>query len=91
MGRNEIRLRRQMMSAGKIQGYRNYSALMQEHQRGLKTKRVMRVFIYFLIIAFFLIVLFMVFRWEKKQTTPKQQNRVTSSLKHSSLKEIHKL
>jgi preprotein translocase subunit SecG len=71
-----------MMSAGKIQGYRNYSALMQEHQRGLKAKRVMRVFIYFLIIAFFLIVLFMVFRWEKKHTTPKQQKELTSYIKY---------
>jgi hypothetical protein len=71
-----------MMSAGKIQGYRNYSALMKEHERGLKAKRVIRVFVYFLVIAFFLIIFFIVLRWEKKHTTTVQQKEVTSFVRH---------
>lgn len=67
MGRNEIRLRRNMMSTGRIARHRNYTELMRQHDRDTKMKRVLRVFLYFLIILFLLIILLIVVRWEKKQ------------------------
>ena len=67
MGRNEIRLRRQRMSAGRIAQHRNYGDIIARHERDVKMRRVIRVFIYFLIIAFLTILFMIVSRWEQKQ------------------------
>lgn len=68
MGRNEIRLRRQLMSSGRIARHRNYTELMRQHDKEVRLKRVLRVFTYFLIILFLLILLLIVIRWEGKQS-----------------------
>lgn len=67
MGRNEIRLRRQRLSSGRIAQHRNYGELMAIHERDKKIKRVTRVFIYFLIVAVMLFFFFMIRRWEIKK------------------------
>jgi hypothetical protein len=67
MGRNEIRLRRQKMSSGRIAQHRNYGELMARHERDTKIRRVVRVFLYFLIILFLLVIFMIVSRWEQKQ------------------------
>lgn len=69
MGKNEIRLRRQRMSAGNIARHRNYGELMERHERDQKWKRMFRLFIYFLIVAFLTIIFVIVVRWEKKVET----------------------
>ena len=66
------------MSAGRIARHRNYGDLMQRHERNQKLKRVVKIFIYFLIIAFFLIVFVMISRWEKRVEDKNNKN-------HSSL------
>lgn len=68
MGRNEIRLRRQQMSTGRIARHRNYSELMRQHDRDVKLKRVLRIFTYLLIALFLVIILIIVIRWEKRST-----------------------
>ncbi len=73
MGRNEIRLRRQKMSAGRIAQHRNYREIMARHERDVRIRRTVRVFIYFLIIAFLLFLFFMVKRWEQKQGKPAEK------------------
>lgn len=78
MGRNEIRLRRQMMSAGRIARHRNYGDLMARHERNQKIKRVTKIFIYFLVIAFFLILFIIIARWEKREEMKKHENGFTS-------------
>jgi pilus assembly protein TadC len=65
MGRNEIRLRRQKMSAGRIAQHRNYGDIMARHERDIKLKRITRIFIYFILIAIITILFFFVRRWEK--------------------------
>jgi len=65
MGRNEIRLRRQRISSGRIAQHRNYGDIMARHERDVKLKRITRVFLYFLIIAVLLIIFFFVRRMEK--------------------------
>ncbi len=75
MGRNEIRLRRNKISSRRIDHYRNYGELMSRHEQNQKIKRLTKVFIYFLLILFLGIILFLVFRWEKKndlKNTPAQ-------------------
>lgn len=68
MGRNEIRLRKQMMSTGRIARHRNYSDLMRQHERDSKLKRIFKAFTYFLIILFVIILLIIVIRWEKRKS-----------------------
>ena len=67
MGRNEIRLRRNLMSSGRIARHRNYGELMARHERDLKLKRMAKMFIYFLLIAFLMILFIIVVRWEKRE------------------------
>jgi preprotein translocase subunit SecG len=66
------------MSAGRISRHRNYSVLMEQHEKELKIKRVIRVFIYFLVILFFVIILAIVLRWEDRNT--EKDNNTTSGL-----------
>lgn len=74
MGRNEIRLRRQKMSAGRIARHRNYGELMERHERGIKLRRIAVAAIYFLIIIS-LLILFLIVRWqEQKQNSVKQES-----------------
>jgi hypothetical protein len=56
-----------MMSAGRIARHRNYGDLMQRHERDLKIKRITRLVIYFLIIAFLAILYLMVTRWQNRE------------------------
>lgn len=80
MGRNDIRLRRNKISSRRIDRYRNYGELMTRHEQNQKIKRLSKVFIYFLLILFLGIVLFLVFRWEKKQTTEKKSMNTEMSM-----------
>ena len=66
MGRNEIRFRRNLMSAGQIARHRNYAKLMKQHDRDIRMNRLFRAFAYFLIILILIILLIIVIRWEKK-------------------------
>jgi large-conductance mechanosensitive channel len=67
MGRNEIRLRRSAMSSGRIAQHRNYSDIMARHERDVKVKRIIRAFIYFLAIAFIIVLFFIVHRIQQKK------------------------
>ena len=73
MGRNEIRLRRQKVSSGRISQHRNYGELMERHERDIRLRRIVRIFVYFLIILALLIVFVIVHRWEQKKETVKPQ------------------
>lgn len=81
MGRNEIRLRRQRMAAGNISRHRNYGDLMERHARDQKWKRMFKIFIYFLIVAFLTIIFIIVVRWEKRNASKKN---TTEYIIHSS-------
>src|SRR5688572_22108088 len=76
MGRNEIRLRRQRMSSGRIAQHRNYGDIMARHERDIKLKRISRIFIYFLIIAILVLLFLFVRKWEK--TTEPKAKRSTA-------------
>lgn len=82
MGRNEIRLRRQMMSSGRIAQHRNYSDIMARHERDVKMKRVFRIFVYFLVVLFMVMLYFLVRSLQEKSTRQKQkpQTEATSDI-----------
>ena len=72
MGRNEIRLRRQKMSSGRIAQHRNYGQLMERHERDIRIRRITRIVIYFLIVLVLLIIFLIVSRWESGQVDDNQ-------------------
>ncbi len=77
MGRHEIRMRRQRTTARGSERYRNYNAVLKQHEADMRLKKILRVFTYFLLIAIVTILLVIVVRWEKRQAT-KQKTSATS-------------
>ena len=51
MARNEIRLRKQSMTSGRIARYRNYEDLMARHEHDLRIRKLSRLIVYILIIV----------------------------------------
>jgi len=80
MGSNEIRLRRQKLSEGKIKTHRNYAMLMQRHKRDQMIKQAIRFLVYFMIIAFLLILSFIVVHRMKKQEMNNKSKTVTTEI-----------
>lgn len=73
------------MSAGRIARHRNYGELLERHERDQKVKRLMKLFVYFLLAAFFIIVFIMVSRWEKRESQEPNQKPTTSiTVNHAS-------
>ncbi len=73
MGRNEIRLRRQRMSAGHIARHRNYDEIMERHQRDLRIRRVAIACIYLLIIICLVAFYIVINRQPHKPAPPKTE------------------
>ncbi|MBN8653377.1 MAG: hypothetical protein J0L67_18260 [Cytophagales bacterium] len=80
MGKHEIRLRRQRMSARGSDRYRNYNAVLKQHSNEKRIKQITRIFTFFLLIAVVIIIFMIVTRWEKKQSAKPQSKINTSTL-----------
>ena len=59
------------MSSGRIAQHRNYSDIMDRHERDVRIRRVVKTFIYFLIIVALLIMFLIVRRWEQQKVNVK--------------------
>ncbi len=59
------------MSSGRIAQHRNYSDIMERHERDVRIRRVVKTFIYFLIILALLIMFVIVRRWEQQKVNVK--------------------
>jgi hypothetical protein len=59
------------MSSGRIAQHRNYSDIMARHERDIRIRRIVKVFVFFLIILTLLILFVIVSRLEEKETTGK--------------------
>jgi hypothetical protein len=66
MGKNEIRLRRQRLTARGADRYRNFGVVMQRHEQEVRLRKIMRVFTLFAIILILIILIIMVVRWENR-------------------------
>jgi uncharacterized membrane protein len=80
MGKHEIRLRRQRMSARGSDRYRNYNAVLKQHGNEKRFKQITRIFIFLLLIALIVIIFMAITRWEKKQNTKSQTKLNTTTL-----------
>lgn len=81
MGKHEIRLRRQRMSARGSDRYRNYNAVLKQHGNEKRIKQVTRIFTFFLLIALIVIIFMAITRWEKKQSA-KPQSKINTTALH---------
>jgi Zn-dependent M32 family carboxypeptidase len=66
MGKHEIRMRRQRLTARGAERYRNYDAVLKQHEQEKKMKKIVRVFTLFLLIVVVIILFRVVQKWEKK-------------------------
>ncbi len=76
MGKHEIRLRRQRMTASGADRYRNYGAVLQRHEQEQRMKKIFKFFTYFLIALVVVLLIVFLNRWEKraKPTQPAEKS-----------------
>jgi large-conductance mechanosensitive channel len=55
------------MTSGRISQHRNYGDIMARHERDIKLKRILRTFVYFLVIAFLILLFLMVRQIQTKK------------------------
>ncbi len=66
MSRNEIRLRRQRLTARGSERFRNYGAVLQRHEQEMRLKKILRVFTLFAVILILIMLIVILVRIEKK-------------------------
>jgi steroid 5-alpha reductase family enzyme len=71
MGKNEIRLRRNRLSGRGSDRFRNYGAVMQQHEKEMRLKKIFRVFTFLLIILILIALIFIVNQVEDKAAKKK--------------------
>ncbi len=82
MGKHEIRMRRQRLTARGTERFRNYDAVLRQHEQEKRMKKIVRVFTFLVLIAGIIVLYVMVNRWEKKaksKETPKKEVRLNSN------------
>jgi heme/copper-type cytochrome/quinol oxidase subunit 2 len=78
MGKHEIRLRRQRMSARGSDRFRNYNAVLKQHSDEKRIKQITRIFTFFLLIALIIVIFIAITRWEENQNVkPKSKINTT--------------
>ncbi|MBL7850092.1 MAG: hypothetical protein JNN04_04265 [Cyclobacteriaceae bacterium] len=80
MSKNEIRLRRQKMTARGADRFRNYGAVLHRVEEEKRIKKIIRVFGYFLVILILIMMLIIVIRVERKSSQSKGAPKQTSSV-----------
>jgi hypothetical protein len=66
MGKHEIRMRRQRLTARGTERFKNYGAVLKQHEEEKRMKKIVRVFTFFLLIVVVIILIVVVNRWEKR-------------------------
>ena len=82
MGKHEIRLRKQRLSARGSERFRNYGSVLKQHEDERRIKLIVRIFTFFLIIAALILLFVVVIRWEKKQEKSTHKISVTKNINH---------
>lgn len=69
MGRNEIRLRRQRMTARGIERFRNYNSVLRRHEDNRRIKKIVRVFGFFLVLLIVIMIILFLSQWEQRSSS----------------------
>jgi hypothetical protein len=80
MSRNEIRLRRQRMTASGTDRFRNYSDVLQRHERDMRIRKIIRVFLMFMLIIILVGLIFFLSRIEDGDIPIKGKTTIRSSV-----------
>lgn len=72
------------MSSGRIAQHRNYGDIMERHERDVRIRRVVKAFIFFLIILALLILFVIVSRLEEKKVNVKPSTAFVTTEKDPS-------
>jgi len=83
MGKHEIRLRKQRITARGSERFRNYGSVLKQHEEERRIKLIVRIFTFFLIIAALILLFVVVIRWEKKQEKSTHKTSVTKNIDHT--------
>lgn len=67
MGKHEIRLRKQRITARGSDRFRNYGSVLKQHEEEKRVRIIVKLFTYFLIIAALILIFVVVARWEQNQ------------------------
>jgi len=67
MGKHEIRLRRQRLTARGAERFRNFNNVMQRHEEEMRTKKIIKVFTFFAVILIIVMLIIIINRFEEKQ------------------------
>ena len=67
MGKHEIRLRRQRITARGSERFRNYETIVKRHEQDQRAKKIVRLFVFFAIVLILILVFIVINRWEEKQ------------------------
>lgn len=81
MGKHEIRIRRQRLSARGSERFRNYGAILQQHEEEKRIKKIIRVFTLFFIIIALITLLVVVYRYEKTADPVQPVNKSYNALR----------
>lgn len=74
MGRNEIRLRRSRLTGRGSERFRNYGAVLEQHEKEMRLKKIVRVFTYLLVILIVIALIFFITQVERKAIEKKSFN-----------------
>jgi cell division septal protein FtsQ len=66
MGKHEIRMRRQRLTARGTERFKNYGAVLKQHEQEKRMKKIVRVFTFFLLIVVVVVLILWLNRWEKR-------------------------
>jgi len=67
MGKHEIRLRRQRLTAKGADRFRNFNNVMQRHEEEMRIKKIIKVFTFFAVILILVMLIIIISRFEEKQ------------------------
>jgi hypothetical protein len=77
MGKHEIRMRRQRLTARGTDRFKNYGAILKQHEQEKRMKKIVRVFVLFLLTVLVIMLIVIVQRWEKKASKGSQKTEVS--------------
>lgn len=76
MGKHEIRLRRQRLTARGSERFRNYNSVLKQHGEAKRMRMVTRIFTFVFLIIVMIIIYIVVSRWESRTTEKESKNNV---------------
>jgi len=86
MGKHEIRLRKQRITARGSERFRNYGSVLKQHEEEKKIKVIIKIFTYLFIISALVLIFIVVARWEDKKEKTAHDTTIKISICDTTIK-----